>query len=43
MQSLVDLVLENAATKKSHKFEHLSLNTAVLVFTLGSKFAYLGT
>ena len=38
-----DLVLESAEITKIHKFELLSQNAAMCVFTLESKFKYKGT
>ena len=43
MWSTGDLVLECAEITKVHKFELLGSNTAMCVFTLGSKFTYKGT
>jgi len=43
MWSSGDLSLESAEITKVHKFELLSSNAAMCVFTLGSKFTYKGT
>ena len=43
MWSSGDLVLESAEITKVHKFELLSSNAAMCVFTLGSKFTFKGT
>ena len=43
MCSLGDLVLESPEITKEHKFALLVSNTAMCVFTLGSKFTYKGT
>ena len=43
MWSSGDLVLQSAEVTKEHKFELLSSNAAMCVFTLGSKFTYKGT
>ena len=43
MWSSGDLVLESAEITKVHKFELLGQDSAICVFTLGSKFTYKGT
>ena len=43
MWSYGDLVLESAEITKVYKFELLGSNSAMCVFTLGSKFTYKGT
>ena len=43
MWPLGDLVLESAEVTKVHKLDFLGSNTAMCVFTLGSKFTYKGT
>ena len=43
MCSSGDLVLKSAEITKVHKFELLGSDSAICVFTLGSKFTYKGT
>ena len=43
MMSSGDIVQEKAAITKIHRFEFLSDNVAMCIFTLGSKFRYKGT
>ena len=38
-----DVVQEKAEITKIHRFEFLSDNVAMCIFTLGSKFSYKGT
>ena len=43
MMSSGDVVQEKAEITKIHKFEFLSADIAMCVFTLGAKFSYKGT
>ena len=43
MMSSGDVVQEKAEITKIHKFEFLSADVAMCVFTLGAKFSYKGT
>ena len=38
-----DIVQENVAITKIHRFEFLSENIIMCIFTIGSKFTYKGT
>ena len=42
MMNYGDVVQEKAEITKIHRFEFLSDNVAMCMFTLGSKFSYLG-
>ena len=43
MMNSGDIVQEKAEITKIHRFEFLSDNVAMCIFTLGSKFSYKGT
>jgi len=43
MMSSGDVVQEKAEITKIHRFEFLSIDVAMCVFTLGAKFTYKGT
>ena len=43
MMNSGDIVQEKAEITKIHRFEFLSDNIAMCIFTLGSKFSYKGT